>query len=57
MLTKEELINISNLLFKGNFGLNAEQTQQVIIPLINKLAEMVGVLDKKEEPKKEVVKE
>ena len=40
-LTKQELINIQNLLYAGNFGLSASQFDQSIRPLINKLAKMV----------------
>ena len=40
-LTKQELINIQNLLYAGNFGLSASQFDQSIKPLINKMAKMV----------------
>ena len=41
VLTKQELINIQNLLYAGNFGLSASQFDQTVRPLINKLAKMV----------------
>jgi len=40
-LTKQELINIQNLLYVGKFGLSASQFDQSIKPLINKMAKMV----------------
>ena len=40
-LTKQELINIQNLLYAGNFGLSLKEANQAIAPLINKLAKMV----------------
>ena len=41
VLTKQELTNIQNLLYAGNFGLSASQFDQSIKPLINKLAKIV----------------
>lgn len=44
-LTKQELVTLQNLLFTGNFGLNMQQAEQVIKPLINKLAQMTRDLE------------
>lgn len=40
-LTKEELQNLSNLLFTGKWNLSLQENQQVVTPLINKLAKML----------------
>jgi len=41
MLTKQELQNISNLLFTGKWNLSAQENQQVVIPLINSIAKEI----------------
>ena len=40
-LTKEELQTIINLLFSGKFGLSAQESNQAINPLVNKLSKMI----------------
>ena len=39
-LTKQELRTIINLLFSGKFGFSAQESQQAITPLINKMSRM-----------------
>ena len=40
-LTKQELQNISQLLFDGHFGFSDKETRQVIHPIINKIASVI----------------
>ena len=40
-LTKEELQTISNLLFAGKWNLSLQESNQVITPLINKIARII----------------
>lgn len=47
-LTKQELVNLQNLLYTGNFGLNLQQYEQAVKPLINKLTQMTSELDQKD---------
>lgn len=51
MLTKEELQTLSNLLFTGKWGLSMQENQQIINPLINKLAQEIDLLTKQQEEK------
>ena len=44
-LTKQELINIQNLLYVGKFGLSASQFDQTVRPIINRLAKMVDEIN------------
>lgn len=43
-LTKEELQNISNLLFTGKWNFSFQESSQVIMPLVNKLAQMIDLV-------------
>ena len=49
MLTKQELTNISNLLFTGKWNMSLSESNQSVAPLINKLAQEIEALEK---PKK-----
>jgi len=40
-LSKEELKTISNLLFTGKWNLSLQENNQVVTPLINKIAQMI----------------
>jgi len=40
-LTKEELVTLQNLLYTGKWNLSARESDEVVKPLINKLAKMV----------------
>jgi len=53
MLTKQELQNISRLLYTGKWGMSLQESSQTITPLINKLVKEIdglkpkGVISKK----------
>jgi len=40
-LSKEELKTISTLLFTGKWNLSLQENNQVVTPLINKIAQMI----------------
>ena len=40
-LSKKELKTISNLLFTGKWNLSLQENNQVVTPLINKIAQMI----------------
>ena len=40
-LSKQELQTIINLLFSGKFGFSAQESQQVITPLVNKMSRII----------------
>jgi len=40
-LTKQELQTIINLLYNGKFGFSAQENQQVITPLSNKMSRII----------------
>jgi len=48
MLTKQELQNISNLLYTGKWGMSLQESNQTVTPLINKLAKEIDGLKPKE---------
>lgn len=53
-LTSEEMKTISNLLYTGKWNLSVQESNQVITPLINKLAKLqdsVGKLSNLTKPK------
>ena len=52
MITKDELQSLSNLLFTGKWGLSLSENQQMITPLINKIAQEIDELSK---PKEEIL--
>ena len=45
-MTKQQLVQISNLLFTGKWNLSAQESNQVIQPLINDIAKEIDKLDK-----------
>ena len=49
MLTKQDLTNISNLLFTGKWGMSLSESNQTIAPLINKIAQEIDSQEKKVE--------
>ena len=51
MLTKQELQNISNLLFTGKWNLSLQESNNVVTPLINKIAQEIDGMGKKTEKK------
>jgi len=50
-LTKENLITLQNLLYTGKWNLSARESDEVVKPLINKLAKMVDEAGKLPEKK------
>ena len=42
-LTTQELQNISQLLFTGKWNLSLQENQQIVTPIINKLAKMIDL--------------
>ena len=40
-LAKKELTTLSNLLFTGKWGLSLQENEQVLKPLINKIARII----------------
>ena len=42
-LTKEELQTIINLLYNGKFGFSAQEDNQVITPLVNKISRIIDL--------------
>ncbi len=45
-LTVEEMKTISNLLFTGKWNLSLQESQQVVTPIINKLAQFIDIANK-----------
>ena len=45
-MTKQQLVQISNLLFTGKWNLSAQESNQVIQPLINDMAKEIEALEK-----------
>ena len=45
-LNEKELRTLSNLLFTGKWNLSLRESQEIVTPLINKIAQMVDTVKK-----------
>ncbi len=50
--TKEELVQLSNLLYTGKWGLSMQETDQVVKPLIAKISREIEEMEKPKDIKK-----
>ena len=46
MLNKQEFQTISQLLFTGKWNLSLEESNKIVLPLINKIAQEIDALEK-----------